>query len=447
MTDRKANYYDPCASDETCKRITILPIGITREERDLYRKVFPKRIIQEISQVQANEILVRSVPLGPNPEVHVIGPKITRSQTAATQVILTPVSPTQKPITKLLTYPPPPQTGGITITSEDLECLNPLEFLNDVIIDFYLKYLVVEKLNESERQRMHVFSSFFYPRLTQKPTVRNSMEENSSITSQQKKHSRVKTWTRHIDIFEKDFIIVPINQNAHWFLAIICFPGKVAEKNEECKDSKSDDVTREEPMDTEPRNLETDDPESPYPPKRISLVPYDSEDSSEGVASNMTEEPTTGTSYQDSPSILIFDSLPGPSRWRIVATLREYLEVEWETKKGRKCSFDRDTMIGRNVRVPVQSNFSDCGVYLLQYVESFFENSSKPFTCPDLELWFPEESITQKRDEIKQLILTLQKKYSTNSNNTSSDDSNSNSSSSSASDVNNSNCNAKEECR
>lgn len=28
-----------------------------------------------------------------------------------------------------------------------------------------------------------------------------------------------------MNLFEKDFVIVPINENAHWFLAIICFPG------------------------------------------------------------------------------------------------------------------------------------------------------------------------------------------------------------------------------
>ncbi len=53
--------------------------------------------------------------------------------------------------------------------------------------------------------------------------------------------------------------------------------------------------------------------------------------------------------------------------------LCRYLEVEWEVKKGSKRSFGKDVMKGSSPRVPQQDNFSDCGVYVLQYVESFFE--------------------------------------------------------------------------
>ena len=41
------------------------------------------------------------------------------------------------------------------------------------------------------------------------------------------RHDRVKRWTRKVNIFEKDFVVVPINENYHWYLCIICYPGKV----------------------------------------------------------------------------------------------------------------------------------------------------------------------------------------------------------------------------
>lgn len=42
-------------------------------------------------------------------------------------------------------------------------------------------------------------------------------------------------------------------------------------------------------------------------------------------------------------------------------------------RKGTERSFGKDVMKGSSPRVPQQDNFSDCGVYILQYVESFFE--------------------------------------------------------------------------
>lgn len=40
---------------------------------------------------------------------------------------------------RILVYPPPPCKGGIPINTEDYACLGEDQFLNDVIIDFYLK--------------------------------------------------------------------------------------------------------------------------------------------------------------------------------------------------------------------------------------------------------------------------------------------------------------------
>jgi Ulp1 family protease len=73
------------------------------------------------------------------------------------------------------------------------------------------------------------------------------------------------------------------------------------------------------------------------------------------------------------PCILIFDSLAGASRSRVVATLRDYLRIEYKVKQGKEREFNKDTIKGSTPRVPQQTNFTDCGVYVLQYVESFFQ--------------------------------------------------------------------------
>lgn len=76
------------------------------------------------------------------------------------------------------------------------------------------------------------------------------------------------------------------------------------------------------------------------------------------------------------PCILIFDSLAGASRSRVVATLRDYLTCEYKVKMAQEKIFDRDSIKGACPKVPQQNNFTDCGLYVLQYVEQFFNVSN-----------------------------------------------------------------------
>uniref|UniRef100_UPI0037E9AFF6 sentrin-specific protease 6 isoform X2 n=1 Tax=Semicossyphus pulcher TaxID=241346 RepID=UPI0037E9AFF6 len=404
---------------------------------------------------------------------------------------MTDLQPTfSGPIIKLMVYPPPPAKGGISVTNEDLHCLNDGEFLNDVIIDFYLKYLVLEKLKKEDAQRIHVFSSFFYKRLNQRE--RRNVPDTTNLPIQKRKHNRVKTWTRHVDLFQKDFIFVPINESAHWYLAVICFPGlkgPVYEQNplyhgqfpasssaaEPPSEENIPDHCRPLSPDRDGLDGSLDDPStSAFEAAAEGLTDHATENfTEEGQEPSITpaasrngqadtEQQYTselhrisvcygsgkgnddtftfsddqsschdecsedGTLAEDAlgsdastlaskqnlckqPCILIMDSLRGPARSTVVKTLREYLEVEWEVRKGNQRSFGKDVMKGSSPRVPQQDNFSDCGVYILQYVESFFENPIPSFHLPvNLSEWFPQQRMKTKREEIKDLILKIQ---------------------------------------
>ena len=76
------------------------------------------------------------------------------------------------------------------------------------------------------------------------------------------------------------------------------------------------------------------------------------------------------------PCIIVFDSLLGPSRSRVVQVLKEYLMVEWSVKRPDEAEYNKQLIKGTVPKVPQQTNYSDCGVFMLQYVESFFEVSS-----------------------------------------------------------------------
>lgn len=117
----------------------------------------------------------------------------------------------------------PPGKYGIPVNTDDYQCLAGEEYLNDIIMDFYLKHIHYALLSDIDRERTYIFSAHFYTRLTTKSNVTKPSERGLKLTAAQKRHSRVKTWTKNIDIFKKDFVIIPICEQSHWFVVIICF--------------------------------------------------------------------------------------------------------------------------------------------------------------------------------------------------------------------------------
>ncbi|XP_015114998.1 uncharacterized protein LOC107039748 [Diachasma alloeum] len=433
MQDPIGPYYDPAGKDHTHKRITLLPEKISEESKNILKQLFHQNnLCEELNSKEANDILVKA-----SPKDNLQNPRRV-STTSGTNGV----------VEKITVYPPPPAKGGIALNTEDYACLGEDQFLNDAIIDFYLKYLTLERLSEEDASRTHVFSSYFYKRLTS-PTQSG---DTANVSPAVKRHARVQKWTKNVNIFEKDFVVIPINEHAHWFLAIICFPGLVgvvsppkgpanaekvkkrvmegSGKGDKVKlqsvtigsttitpvttvtkeattitlDPADDLSERDEAEGDDEELMETSDEEG-----------KDEEEEGKGdervkvkaeVKEEIKEEPEE---IQKIPCILIFDSLAGPGRARVVATLRDYLSCEYQAKMGKEKVFSRDTIKGACPKVPQQSNFTDCGLYVLQYVESFFETPIQNYRLPikTLKNWFEEIIVTRKREEISKLVVKL----------------------------------------
>ncbi|KAI1498523.1 hypothetical protein F5X99DRAFT_392949 [Biscogniauxia marginata] len=97
------------------------------------------------------------------------------------------------------------------VDKDDIHRLDEGQFLNDNLVIFYLRYL--QDMLETERpdlaRRIYFQNTFFYDKL------------KSTKTSQGINYDSVKTWTSKVDLFTKDYIIVPINEYTHWYVAII----------------------------------------------------------------------------------------------------------------------------------------------------------------------------------------------------------------------------------
>ncbi|KAF5923917.1 hypothetical protein HPG69_010346 [Diceros bicornis minor] len=325
------------------------------------------------------------------------------------------------PVQKLIVYPPPPTKGGLGVTNEDLECLEEGEFLNDVIIDFYLKYLILEKASDELVERSHIFSSFFYKCLTRKEN--NLTEDNPSLSLAQRRHKRVRTWTRHINIFNKDYIFVPVNESSHWYLAVICFPWLEEAVYEDFPQTISQHAQAQQSLHSKKTigdklNVDgvfnNDDNSKMIIADDMKLKDNNDLHATSTLSLGTEDSQSTETNMLvpkkmcKRPCILILDSLKAASIQNTVQNLREYLEVEWEVKRKTHREFSKTNMVDLCPKVPKQDNSSDCGVYLLQYVESFFKDPIVNFELPiHLEKWFPRHVIKTKREDIRELILKL----------------------------------------
>ncbi|XP_037128173.1 sentrin-specific protease 1 [Syngnathus acus] len=96
---------------------------------------------------------------------------------------------------------------GLSLTRKDLQTLCGLSWLNDEVINFYMN-LLVERSKSPKLPSVNTFSTFFYPKL------RSSG------------YSAVRRWTKKMDIFSKDILLVPVHLSMHWCLSVVDFRKK-----------------------------------------------------------------------------------------------------------------------------------------------------------------------------------------------------------------------------
>ncbi|CAF0899010.1 unnamed protein product [Rotaria sordida] len=297
-----------------------------------------------------------------------------------------------------------PKTVGLNnntirfdLSCDDLLCLNEGEFLNDNIIDFYLQYIYYEKLSEEDRKRTYLFNSFFYTRLTRKGN-----DDILNTSAAERRYNRVKRWLRDVDIFSKDYLIVPINQTAHWYIVVIQYHNNVSTEGDLISDDDDDnDDNQDNQLNLKKKkniecliepivNNNTPGEASSSSSSTSNIHPIEVLDEADEVIINNNnnhiktdnETITNSKNRSQTPAIIMFDSLRSGSKNRVAATLREFLQLEYDHKKtlpvgslARKI-FNLDTIPSIEAAVPQQPNYFDCGLYILQYMESFFAHRS-----------------------------------------------------------------------
>lgn len=355
-----------------------------------------------------------------------------------------------------------PKTGykRSTVNFDDISRLDEGEFLNDNVMGLCFRKL--EHEYDAQQKSVYFFNSFFYTALTTKAGRKTF------------NYDAVKRWTKNINLFEYDYVVVPINANLHWFVAIICnlpnmsSAGTAKEKSvsvvdesvvedsvigdeltaqtpdaAEVSDELDVDVTRpssgkssptrslghmtlaahQQPPVTElePQHDRTiDDSE----PERCRRAEDEEETRVEQEAMRKFRQPagikgvkkkyTAPVKKLDStiPIVITLDSL-GHNHPGEIKMLKSYIVQEGTGRL--PADIDTKSIVGMTAKgIPEQSNFCDCGVYAIGYVEAFLK-SPRDFVeklCNKENIkdtMFRDFDPSRKRAEIREQILYLAK--------------------------------------
>jgi len=303
----------------------------------------------------------------------------------------------------ILRYP----TSGpfaVTLLQCDLERLKEGEYLNDTMIEFGLRYLLerIKRNNPSLVQQIHVFNTFFYHKLTES-------------RDRSKTYEHLRKWTNKVNIFDKMYVVVPINEHLHWYMAIIVNPKAII--NERPLSLASSSIRRSSRTSTgnsaAPGVLDSSGPQ---------LENYSVNHASEH-GDNLSQNPSDFKEEQT--YVMVLDSL-GITHGPVKTALRDYLRLEARDKGHVRPDVDLKRLgdpLHVDVRVPDQPNFSDCGVYLLHYFDRFFSDPvlfteislaarrNSRTEVPIHDAWRSEE-VTGKRTWWASIVTDLAKDYS-----------------------------------
>ncbi|KAM4723241.1 sentrin-specific protease 2 [Anableps anableps] len=119
----------------------------------------------------------------------------------------------------------------LRITQRDLSTLLEGGWLNDEVMNFYLSLIMERRSGESERLKVYCFSTFFYPKL----------RGGGGGGGQAGGHVAVKRWTKAVDLFMFDVILVPLHLGVHWALAVIDLKSKTV-KSYDSMGRRHDDI-------------------------------------------------------------------------------------------------------------------------------------------------------------------------------------------------------------
>ncbi|KAI9605309.1 hypothetical protein H4Q26_003292 [Puccinia striiformis f. sp. tritici PST-130] len=138
------------------------------------------------------------------------------------------------------------------IKKSDIKKLQGRKWLNDILVQFGLEYVYIRisctilppaivTANPAHRTtdldyprykgRIHQYTKVY---LSSPPSFFiNSAPIPKEFQKSKARYKAVAKWTKHVDIFKKKYIVIPINEDSHWYFLVILNPENLLSQDTE----------------------------------------------------------------------------------------------------------------------------------------------------------------------------------------------------------------------
>nr|XP_025690555.1 ubiquitin-like-specific protease 1D isoform X2 [Arachis hypogaea] len=241
-------------------------------------------------------------------------------------------------------YPSSDDPESVEICYSDIDCLAPESYLTSTIMNFYIRYLKQQaSLANRSLSEYHFFNTYFYKKLQEAVSVKQSDRATFFV--------KFRRWWKGVNIFQKTYVLIPVHEDLHWSLIIICIPDKGDESG--------------------PIILHLD-----------SLSLHSSRSLFDNIKSFLIEEKNYLDQEHMSSDVSIAD--------RIWNCLPRRIETQVIT-------------------VPQQRNDYDCGLFVLYFIERFIEEAPERLKKKNLAMfgkqWFKPSEASSLRVKIRKLLV------------------------------------------
>jgi len=104
------------------------------------------------------------------------------------------------------------------------------------------RFIQCELLYINDCKKIHVYNPFFLNKILPSNAFTDDKSKNISISKREMiaKYQTVAKWTKGTNIFNKELLIFPMNDNTkfHWSLFIVCFPNNLYRRSYVKKNEK-----------------------------------------------------------------------------------------------------------------------------------------------------------------------------------------------------------------